>query len=240
MPVVEARDEIVENFYRVRRMLGYLGLALPLTLILGGLPFDISEPSLSDYFHTLMRDIFVGIIFAIGVFLLCYTGFRPKSEERFSDDLVTTLAGIAALLVAFVPNRGTLNTSNDPQALAQHIFGVTACDYMHHAAAGTFLLCMAYLAGFRFARTAKPMRRRIYVGCAWIIFAGFLLTCVSAGLRKLGTPAQTAFVVDNQLVFWFEAIGVWAFSIAWLVKGQRDREIIRAARADGQGPDIAA
>lgn len=235
MPMVEAREEIIENFYRVRRMLGYLGLALPFTLILGGLPFGFSEPSLSDYYHTLMRDIFVGIIFAIGVFLLCYTGFRPDAKERFSDDLVTTLAGIAALLVAFVPNRGTLNTSDEPQALAQYLFGVTACDYMHHAAAGTFLLCMAYLCRFKFARTAKPGRRPVYVGCAWVIFAMFLATCVSATLRKVGTPGQTAFVVDNQLVFWFEAIGVWAFSVAWLVKGRADRAIMRAAIAGGTG-----
>ncbi|MDJ0825144.1 MAG: hypothetical protein QNJ16_06550 [Rhodobacter sp.] len=227
--MVEAREEIIENFYRIRRMLGYLGLVLPFTLIFGGLSFGFAEPSISDYYHSLMRDIFVGIIFAIGVFLLCYTGFRPRGSERFSDDLVTTLAGISALLVAFVPNRGTLNASLEPQALAQHLFGVTVCDYTHHLAAGTFLLSMAYLSGLRFARTAKPMRRWIYRACAWIILAGFVGTCISAALRKIGTPEQTAFVIDNQLVFWFEALGVWAFSIAWLVKGYRDRQTLRAA-----------
>jgi hypothetical protein len=33
-------------------------------------------------------------------------------------------------------------------------------------------------------------------------------------------------VNDWLLVLWFEAIGIWAFSIAWLVKGQVDRSLL--------------
>jgi len=228
-----AREEIVDNFYRVRRALGILGLMLPLMLLVVGFAFGTAEPSISDYYHTLMRDIYVGILTAIGVFLICYTGFRPDNKERFSDDLVTTIAGIAALVAAFVPNRGTLNSSLEPEALAQHVFGVWLCDVTHHVAAGTFLLSMAYLCRYKFARTAKPARRRIYHSCFWVIIAATVLTIVAAGFRKIGAPAQQAFVIDYQLVFWFEAMGVWAFSLSWLVKGRADRAIIRQARGKG-------
>lgn len=225
-----AREEIIDNFYRVRRALGILGLLLPFLLLAIGIVFGNAEPSISDYYHTLLRDVFVGILTAIGVFLICYTGFRRDETERFSDDLVTTIAGIAALVAAFVPNRGTLNTSMEPQALTQHVFGVWLCDVTHHVAALVFLLSMAYLCRFKFARTANPSRRRIYVACFWLIIAGTVATIVAASFRKIGTPSQVAFVVDYQLVFWFEAIGVWAFSLSWLVKGRADRAIIRTAR----------
>ena len=227
---VEAREEIVDNFYRVRRALGVLGLLLPVILLILGIAFDEAEPSISDYYHTLSRDVFVGILTAIGVFLICYTGFRRDDTERFSDDLVTTLAGVAALAAAFIPNRGTLNTSLEPQALTQHLFGVVLCDAAHHLAALVFLLSMAYLCYFKFARTANPGRRAVYVACAWLILAATVATIVAAGLRKIGTPEQSAFVIEHQLVFWFEAVGVWAFSLSWLVKGRADRAIIRTAR----------
>ncbi|MDQ2088885.1 hypothetical protein [Marimonas arenosa] len=231
-----AREEIVDNFYRVRRALGYLGFSMPFLLLAVGFVFGKAEPSISDYYHTILRDIFVGTLTAIGVFLICYTGFRRDERERFSDDLVTTVAGISALVAAFVPNRGTLNTSMEPQALAQHVFGVWLCDITHHVAALCFLLSMAYLCRFKFARTAKPARRRIYIACFWIIIAGTVATIISASFRKIGTPAQKTFVIDYQLVFWFETLGVWAFSLSWLVKGRADRAIIGRAREISRRP----
>lgn len=233
MSYTKAREEIVDNFYRVRRMLGILGFLLPFLLIVVGVGFGYAEPSLSDYYHTLLRDIFVGILTAIGVFLICYTGFRRGPDEPVSDDVLTTIAGVAALVVAFVPNRGTLNQSLEPEALAQYVFGVAVSDYTHHLAAGTFLLSTAFLCRYKFARTAKPARRRVYLGCFWVIIAATLATTGAAALRKMGTPAQHDFVVGYQLVFWFEAVGVWAFSLAWLVKGRADRALIRAARSGG-------
>ena len=230
---LQSRQEIVDNFYRVRRTLGYLGLLLPVLLILGGLGFG-AEPSISDYYHSLLRDIYVGILTAIGIFLICYTGFRRDEKQRFSDDLVTTIAGIAALVAAFVPNRGTLNTSMEPQSLTQHIIGVWLSDMTHHLAALVFLLSLAYLCRFRFARTAKPGRRRIYIACFWVIVFGTLATMVVAYLRKYGTPAQADVVIRYQLVFWFEAIGVWAFSLSWLVKGRADTTLIHTLRRQEQ------
>ncbi len=229
MAIVKARDEIVENFYRVRRMLGYLGLSLPVTLFLGGLSLGFAEPSISDYFHTLMRDIFVGTIFAIGVFLLCYTGFHPDATERLSDDVATTLAGVAAIGVALVPNQGTVLAAGDTEALAFAVVGKWWSDALHHICASTFMLAMAYICHFKFARTAKPKRRKIYRACAWVILVGFALTLVSATFRRIGSDEQKAFVIGYQLVFWSEAIAVWAFSIAWLVKGNRDQQIIQRA-----------
>ena len=229
---VTVRAEIVENFYRLRRILGYLGFLLPAVLILGDLPLGGVTPSISDFYHTLLRDIYVGILTAIGIFLLCYTGFRPKGSDRISDDVITTIAGIAALVVAFVPNKGTLNTSWEPEALTQHLFGVWGAEMTHHVAALTLLLCLAYLSYFRFARTAQAGRRRTYVICAWVILLATVMTFLVAWFRKYGSEEQAQIVLDYRLVFWFEAIGFWAFSVSWLVKGRTDLSVLRRARAD--------
>ena len=186
---VTVRAEIVENFYRLRRILGYLGFLLPAVLILGDLPLGGVTPSISDFYHTLLRDIYVGILTAIGIFLLCYTGFRPKGSDRISDDVITTIAGIAALVVAFVPNKGTLNTSWEPEALTQYLFGVWGAEMTHHVAALTLLLCLAYLSYFRFARTARPGKRKVYVISAWVIVFATVMTFFVAWLRKFGTEA---------------------------------------------------
>ena len=34
--------------------------------------------------------------------------------------------------------------------------------------------------------------------------------------------AGKVFVEDNNLIFWFEAIGIWAFALSWLVKSKAD------------------
>jgi len=235
----EAREEIVVNFYRVRRALGFLGLSLPLLLLLAGWPLGAMEPAISDYYHTLLRDIFVAVMSTIGVFLICYTGYRPEPDLRLSDDVVTTVAGVAALMVVFLPNQGTMITSLEPRALGQHVVGVRASDMLHNLAATTFLLCMPFSGGAGGARTASPGRRWIFRACAAVIVAATVAVIAAACVRRLGSPDQAAFVIEHQLIFWFQALGVWAFSVGWLVKGRVDRDVLglrrRGRRSGRQG-----
>ena len=97
------RDDVVRSYYRIRQVLGWLGLVLPVLLILGGyLSQGAVEPSISDYYHTLMRDAFVGAMTAIGLFLITYPGHSPEKGEHLSDDFITTVAGIAAFGVCLL------------------------------------------------------------------------------------------------------------------------------------------
>ena len=78
----QTRDELVLSYLRVRQALGILGMVFPVLLIAGGLIAQHGvAPSVSDYYHTTMRDIFVGCLFAIGVFLISYKGYRRKAGE---------------------------------------------------------------------------------------------------------------------------------------------------------------
>ena len=84
----ESKSTLVISYLILRKTLGILGLSFPFILaigacILGG--YGI-QSSVSSYYYTNMRDIFAGILFAIGLFLFSYRGYDLR------DDLVGDLA----------------------------------------------------------------------------------------------------------------------------------------------------
>ena len=221
------REDILLSYYRVRQALGLLGLCLPVLLILVGLMTrGTIEPSLSDYYHTVQRDIFVGSLTAISLFLLAYPGHNRRAGDWLSDDLMTSAAGLAGLGVAFFPNdnpagQGVLASP------AQVLFGHQAAAVGHYLSAIAFLSLLAAICLGRFARTAKPLRRRIYRGCGWMILAMTLGVLVASWFKIKGPAAPQAFVTDWRLILWLEALAIWAFALAWLVKGRADLALAR-------------
>lgn len=230
MPEQELRAELVISYYRVRQALGYLGLLLPFLLIIGGvLSLGGVEPSISDYYHTVLRDVFVGVLTAIGVFLIAYPGHQQAGSEWLSDDRMTSLAGIAALGVAFFPNenRFQLEVLQSP---AQQLLGYKYAAIGHYSSAVMFLALLGLLCLRKFARSAKPGRRRIYRACGWTIWGMTLGVVIASWFKIKGPAVPQAVVNDYMLVLWFEAVAVWAFAIAWLTKGRADLALARIAR----------
>src|SRR4051794_40937799 len=89
----------VASFLFMRRGIGILGVALPIALpllygIIAGQWHLLN--SMSRYYYTDTRNIFVGTLCAIGVFLFCYR-YKP------SDFWVSNAAGLAAITVALCP-----------------------------------------------------------------------------------------------------------------------------------------
>ncbi len=222
------RDDVVRAYYRIRRMLGWLGLALPLMLILGGwLSKGAVEPSISDYYHTLMRDAFVGVLTAIGLFLITYPGHSRQPGEHLSDDVITTLAGVAAFGVAYFPNEVRTN-ANLLGSITQQMLGYKLAAGAHYLSAIVFLSALAAMCLRKFARTARPLRRRIYRTCGWTIVAMTLAVIVASWFKIMGPAAPQAAVNGGLLVLWFEAVAVWAFALAWLVKGRVEERLVRS------------
>src|SRR4030042_3715954 len=87
----------------LRRIVGALGIALPVVLMVCGffLADWILQDSISDYYSLRTRDALVGILFVIGWFLFAYKGY-----ERL-DNLAGNLACVFALGVALFPNSGS-------------------------------------------------------------------------------------------------------------------------------------
>ncbi len=200
-------------------------MALPVVLIVGGLrDFQRIEPSISDFYHTTYRDIFVGTLFAIGVFLLTYRG-HPRSQDGsdwVSDDWLGTTAGTAAFGVALFPNE---SPTQQIATMTQSVVGIGVSPVFHYVSALVFFTCLAGFCLSKFVRTDTVGRRPIYRFCGYVIVL-MLIGIAAASCAKIsGAEPYYSFVVQNNLVFWFEAVGIWAFGLSWLVKGKADLKI---------------
>lgn len=218
--------DLVLSYHRVRLAIGVLGVILPVVLIVGGiLSNNQLEPSISDFYHTTLRDIFVGTMFAIGIFLISYKGYQRDEGEWFSDDWVATLAGIAAFGLALFPNE-----SQTVVTVSQEALGLKVSSIFHYASALTFFVCLGVFCYYQFPKTAKPVRRRIYFWCGHVIAISTILITITSYMKIKGSPEMQAFVVDWKLVLWLEAIGVWAFAFSWLTKGKAEQAFSKAEK----------
>src|SRR5688500_3060530 len=70
-------DRHISLTYRNLRVgMGVLAVAFPLLLWWIGLVCSVElQRSISAYYHTSMRDVFVGVLFAVGAYLYLYKGF---------------------------------------------------------------------------------------------------------------------------------------------------------------------
>ena len=101
-------NPLVLAYLTLRRVVGALGVLLPPILFFGALILSSTglQESISHYYGTVMRGVFVGVLFAIGVFLYSYIGYEPSDDKkRFepSDNIAGNLACFFALGVALFP-----------------------------------------------------------------------------------------------------------------------------------------
>lgn len=201
---------LIRSYLQLRRAVGYLGMALPFTLLLGKIILKGPgiEPSLSDYYYTIMGDVFVGSLWAFGIFLWSYKGY-PKSP----DNRAGNIASIGALGTALFP------TMPKSPTLIETIIG-----YAHYTFAITFLASLAYFCLSLFTRSdqkilkpKKQLRNIIYRFCGSTI-----LICLAAiiiyNIIKMLSGATAPY--KGSVVFWLETIAIMSFGFSWIVKGK--------------------
>lgn len=199
---------MIISYLTLRKAIGIMGLALPIVLYLGGRIIfrDGLQPSLSSYYHTGMGDVLVGILAAIGFFLFSYRGY-----ER-SDDIAGDLACLFAIGTALFP------AAPNKASLCAPVIS----EYVHWTFAALLFITLIYFALFLFTKTnpdrdptpEKIRRNRVYRGCGYIM--GLCIVLIAAhGLFMSDSSIQT-----YKPVFWLESIIVWAFGIAWIIKGE--------------------
>ena len=216
----------VRSYLFIRLLIGFLGWSLPFVVVLGALWLGDTEPwrgSLSSYYHSGMRDFFVGSLCATGVFLLSYMAF-----ERNWDNVLSVVAGVSALGVALLPTSG-----GETLTPVQRALGETLVGRMHFASAAIFILSLAgicWMFGNREAtrpdRTPEQHRRGrlLHHGCAAVIVLAVVYVLVAAVASLPGW-------VDDRALFLGETIAVIAFGVSWFVKGTELRLLL------GPNPD---
>jgi uncharacterized membrane protein YidH (DUF202 family) len=207
-------SQLVVSYLTLRQMIGWLGLLMPIAVRLGAYLFEgiHTTESISAYYYTGMRDVFVSTLILVGTLLTCYR------SPAWSDGIVAIIAGLAAIGIGLFPA--------DPQFAAEILrrypeMSGAGC-YVSRGILGyhslfvvIFALLSFYLVYFRFnaftpasPTKEKQKRNRIYKICGMTMLISFVIIGALVILNN-GTS-----------IFWPEAVAVISFAAAWLVKGQ--------------------
>jgi hypothetical protein len=208
-----ARGENPALSYRnLRAITGYVGLTLPAVLLITGLVDGHIESSISAYYYTKAGNVFTGALCVIGVFLLAY-----RLTAWAIDNLATTLAGAAALGVAFfhcAPANATLSQLR----LAD----------VHLTCATTLFILLGGISLFIFPREVTPDERW---RANWYMALGALIWLSIILMPTLNSLASSFY--DNDHVFFIlETVCVVAFSASFILDGHgkpADRGLDKAA-----------
>jgi hypothetical protein len=204
----QAKDPVVLSYLALRKAVGFVALGLPFAL---AIPWYLAssgtiESSISGYYYTGMRNLLVGSLCAIAMFLLCCRGYDRQ------DEVAGVLASICALGVAFFP------TAPDHGATPQQL----KIGNLHCAFAGVLFLTLAYFCLVLFRMSAeghrvtprKRLRNHVYTVCGVVILASMLMI----GLGSLLGLKYAVLGLDPTLCF--ETTSLLAFGLAWLTKGE--------------------
>jgi putative copper export protein len=206
IPPALPQDTLVHSYLFLRRAIGLIGTALPFVLIIGNLLVGSGEvlSSVSGYYYSELRDVYVGSMCAVGVFLLSYRGHGRV------DDITGNVAAAAAVGVALFPT-----TPSGQLTRSDEVFGV-----LHVVCAAVFFLALAFFCLVLFTRTekARPQRRRVQRNGVYVVSGIVILVCMAL-LVVFGWLLE-AEARSLHPALWLEAVATLAFGVAWLTKGQ--------------------
>jgi len=202
---------LVFSYLELRRAIGVLGIALPFVVALGGsIVFGSGiQDSISGYYYTGMRNVLVGTLCSIGVFLLSYKGY-----ERV-DAIAGTCACVFAVGVALFPTVPVV----DPTS-RQEVIG-----HVHLAFASLFFATLAFFSLSLFTRTdpekpptgRKLQRNRVYRTCGFVMVACLIAIIIVHVILSMNP--HDALGAWNP-VFWLESVAIVAFGVSWITKGE--------------------
>ena len=201
----DLQEHMAGTYFSLRWGMAGIAFAFPLFLAIGGLIVD-HEPlrgSMSAYYHSeTLRDVFVGVLVAVGACLYLYKGFST------AENIALNLAGLFAVAIALVPTEW--NCGDDCRTFTVHrVVGVL------------FFASIAYVSLFRASDTLSLIRdterakkfRVAYrtLGIAMVVspVAAFILAAILQPLTD-----------GTSLVFFIEAFAVWMFAAYWFVKSR--------------------
>ena len=182
------QDPQLISYLTLRKAIGILAFLFPIVIVVGSVLIggcDEIQSNLSTYYHTRMRNVYVGILCAIALFLFAYKGY-----DRI-DSIAGNLACIFALLIAFFPTSVTEPLT--PCILSPYENKISSS--IHFFSAGGFFVILAYFSIFLFTKKEpkptkmKLKRNKIYRICGYIILGCILIMAViiPAGEIKSGT-----------------------------------------------------
>lgn len=205
----EKTDSTTISYYKLRQLIGILGILLPFALIIFG---GILQPSLSHYYYSFSHTIFVGTLAALSTFLITY-----KGTYRL-ENWLANLAGFCAAGVAIFPTnaKGYIGYQfiNIPTwAETSKVFNI-----LHFTFATVLFICFAVFCFVIFQKPDKnkPIdkkkirRNKTYKICSYIMIVSILAIAFLSIFKNLDFPYSTLL---------FESTTLIPFGISWVLKG---------------------
>ena len=234
-------NRLVWGYLWHRRIIGVLGVLLPLSLWVFGKILDVDPlpSSLSAHFHFDTGPVFVATWCVVGAFLISYYGYH------WSDRVVTSAGGIGAIGLAQCPTPGIAGTV---------VHSVCPAGQIHPAFVALFFISMIVLVVCIFTRSMAVDRKTRLNLVRWCGFLWYFTpksdkerdarrgwkrvrdyTYMSAGLVMAVSGLLMIFSPESfgvMRVFWFETAAISAFGIAWFVKGAAVRKRVEEEARD--------
>lgn len=201
------------NVLKLRKILGWLGAALPIIVAALYMIFEVSafifpESISATYYVDSCITPFMIILGAAGILLMCYEGYDKQ------DRIVCTLAGIFGLFICLFPcfNEGLDFGPWTPVGTFQ--LPAVVSGWIHNISAIIFFGLLAYNSYFLFTKSGAEMtaekkkRNIIFKTCGIGMIASFVLLI----------PLT---ILDVYYATWLiEAIALGFFGVSWLTKSQ--------------------
>ena len=236
----ESKENLVFDYHTIRLLIGLIALTFPWVVSIRA---SRITPSISWSYWTNARDLFVGLLFVIGAFLVSYKGHKPTlhrddvgkfwtwvgkfwtgaidfriKERKHEEDLVSWVGGIAAWVTATHPTAYCYgeNCPSDP------------ISNIHYTGAIVLFATTVYfcLVAFRGQANAKiknegssgksgtdPKKLRV----RFYSFCGWGIAVIMLGSV---VAACTKFDAISNIAFWAETVALELFGIAWLIASQ--------------------
>jgi len=225
----ELRKHISATYVSLRMGIAALGVAFPWILGIGGYLWAhlCLQNSMSAYYHASvfhgrsMRDIFVGVLFTVGVFLYLYKGWGDL------ENYLLDAAGAFAIGIAIFPMKWTdcdLRTCGPLMPCPGQAFSV------HGFCAISFFFCIAmvcfFCAGDTLPLIPDEQLQNTYKARYKVI--GFIMIASMVGAYFLNTVIQS-----GRWEFWVEFTGITSFGAYWyqktieLKKSDAERQALR-------------
>jgi hypothetical protein len=228
----------LKSYLVMRAAIGFMGVALPIALFLGDALWlkgtMEARGSLSAYYHSGMRDLFVGILFATGVFLVTYKVF-----EHTLDNVLSIVAGVAVMGVALFPTSRPPE-SGLPLTPLEARLGEQRVAIVHYTCAGIFIVLLAVMSlifGIREGRRSqwREGERALRSPTFWKRFHWGCAAAIGLALAFMGVSEISRWFTQYALIIG-ETAAIFAFGLSWLMKGLELRVLLGPSDAGQQSP----
>jgi hypothetical protein len=212
----DQKRELIDP-HNLQLFLGFCGILLPVLCYLiaktvMNMPLQIS---ISAYYYSVSQDVFVGILCILAACFIAYRGYN-KGEQFLGK-----LMGVLALGTAFFP---TEYIAYPEKKVGMFQLKSSASSVIHIITASLLFILLGVFSFFFFTKSDKDKKgrsrgKKIQNLCYRICGIAIWGCGIMVFIAKVFLSEEW---VDNyKIVFWMEAVMVWAFGLSWIVKSKR-------------------